>query len=123
MTALDINALCALASTSQALRFPVRRFQTRAKRSLKLILIHACMVFAYYYYSGWLFLHNSLLQFGSIAMQRAGNHGIDERKNALALNGETGGGCGGGGGGGGLNFHLELATSNAKRQAFLELIL
>ena len=105
---------CALANTSQALRFPVRRFQTRAKRSLKLILIHACIVFAYYYYSGWLFLHNSLLQFGSIAMQRAGNHGIDERKSALALNGETGGG---------LNFHLELATSNAKRQAFLELLL
>ena len=51
-------------------------------------------------------------------MQRAGNHGIDERKSALALNGETGGG-----GGGGLNFHLELATSNAKRQAFLELLL
>ena len=111
---------CALANTSQALRFPVRRFQTRAKRSLKLILIHACIVFAYYYYSGWLFLHNSLLQFGSIAMQRAGNHGIDERKSALALNGETGGG---GGGGGDLNFHLELATSNAKRQAFLELLL
>lgn len=111
---------CALASTSQALRFPVRRFQTRAKRSLKLILIHACIVFAYYYcyYSGWLFLHNSLLQFGSIAMQRAGNHGIDERKSALAANGETGGGSGGG-----LNFHLELASSNAKRQAFLELLL
>ena len=122
MTALDINALCALASTSQALRFPVRRFQTRAKRSLKLILIHACIVFAYYYYSGWLFLHNSLLQFGSIAMQRAGNHGIDERNSALPLNGETGG-AGGGCGGGGLNFHLELATSNAKRQAFLELLL
>jgi hypothetical protein len=112
---------CALANTSQALRFPVRRFQTRAKRSLKLILIHACIVFAYYYYSGWLFLHNSLLQFGSTAMQRAGNHGIDERKSALALNGKTGGG--GGCGGGGLNFHLELATSNAKRQAFLELLL
>ena len=108
---------CALASTSQALRFPVRRFQTRAKRSLKLILIHACIVFAYYYYSGWLFLHNSLLQVGSIAMQRAGNHGIDERKSALAANGETGGGVGG------LNFHLELASSNAERQAFLELLL
>jgi hypothetical protein len=53
-------------------------------------------------------------------MQRAGNHGIDERKSALAPNGETGGG---GGGGGGLNFHLELANSNAKRQAFLELLL
>jgi hypothetical protein len=52
-------------------------------------------------------------------MQRAGNHGIDERKSALAPNGETGGG----GGGGGLNFHLELANSNAKRQAFLELLL
>jgi hypothetical protein len=51
-------------------------------------------------------------------MQRAGNHGIDERKSALAPNGETGGG-----GGGGLNFHLELANSNAKRQAFLELLL
>jgi hypothetical protein len=50
-------------------------------------------------------------------MQRAGNHGIDERKSALAPNGETGGG------GGGLNFHLELANSNAKRQAFLELLL
>ena len=123
MTALDINALCALASTSQALRFPVRRFQTRAKRSLKLILIHACIVFAYFYYSGWLFLHNSLLQFGSLAMQRAGHHGIDERKSGLALNGETGGGCDDGSGGGGLNFHLELATSNAKWQAFLELLL
>ena len=53
-------------------------------------------------------------------MQRAGNHGIDERKSALALNGETGGA---GWGAGGLNFHLELANSNAKRQAFLELLL
>ena len=63
-------------------------------------------------------------------MQRAGNQGIDERKGTLATNGETGGGCSGGGGdcggdcgGSGLNFHSKLASSNAKRQAFLELLL